>query len=131
MAASLPLPAKWREDLSSLAPRGSLKHGRLKWHGDLLAPQTFSGATQFSDLGIAAHESRAGFSGMSGNVDATESGGTLKLQSKGARLDIRRLFAEPLLFETTQGQAHWRMEKEGVVIAIDHMAFSNAGVDRA
>jgi uncharacterized protein (TIGR02099 family) len=126
IAASLPLPARWRDNLSLLEPRGSLNRGRLQWSGDLLSPKSFSGETRFVDFGIAAHESRPGIAGLTGNIDATQAGGTLKLTSRDVKLEMRRVFTDPLVFDSVEGAAHWRRDNDNLILGIDHLSVANA-----
>ena len=70
LAAFLPLPARWRNDLARFAPRGTLTRGHLRWEGTTEAPTTFAGGASFADLGILAQDTFPGASGFSGSVDA-------------------------------------------------------------
>src|SRR5207249_3761201 len=78
IAVFLPLPAKWREHLATIAPSGTLEQGSLQWHGDPDELQSFSGSGRFVDLGFAAQGTMPGLTGMTGDFDASPQGGTLK-----------------------------------------------------
>src|SRR6186997_50899 len=43
LAASLPMPAKLREDLAQYAPRGTLRNARYRWEGPADRPVSYAG----------------------------------------------------------------------------------------
>ncbi|HKE40699.1 MAG TPA: YhdP family protein [Casimicrobiaceae bacterium] len=125
MAAFLPLPAKWREDLARVAPRGTLERGTLEWRGEPQAPQAISGSGRFVDLGYSSQGDVPGLSGLTGSFDATPQGGTLKLDSKALNFEYPRIFAERLAFDTMQGQVRWHRDHDSMVFEFDQVAFAN------
>ena len=126
IAAYLPLPQRWRIELARFSPRGTLLQGALQWEGEATAPDTFSASGQFVDLGLAAQDRLPGGSGFSGSFDTTQTSGTLKLQSQRLTLDLPRVFAEPLAFDTASGEVSWRRDKDGVSVKTSQLAFGNA-----
>jgi hypothetical protein len=74
IAASLPLPLKWREDLARIAPSGTLENTALQWRGDPDTVQAFSGSGRFVDLGLAGQESLPTVTGMTGTFDVSPQG---------------------------------------------------------
>jgi len=68
-----------------------------------------------------------GFAKLAGSVEATEAGGRLYVQSRGAELELPRVFAEPhLAFDILSGQLDWQREGAGVKVEIASMTFTNA-----
>jgi uncharacterized protein YhdP len=53
LAASLPMPAKLREDLAQYAPRGTLRNARYRWEGPADKPVSYAGEAEAIDVGIA------------------------------------------------------------------------------
>jgi uncharacterized protein (TIGR02099 family) len=128
VAAALPLPARLRDELARVAPRGTLEQGKLEWIGEATDPKSFNAAAQLIDVGFAAQDWHPGVSGLSGSLEATQLGGALKVQSRALTLDLPRVFAEPLAFDHLQGQLHWRRQHEGTTVAVDKLVFDNADV---
>src|SRR5215468_3661400 len=100
LAAHLPLPETWRSNLASYAPRGTLEQGLLEWQGGATALESFSAKARFLDLGLAAQGNFPGVAGLSGSFDATQRGGTVRLQSRALAFSMPRLFREPLALES-------------------------------
>ena len=67
-----------------------------------------------------------GFSGLSGRVDGTESGGTLTLDSKRFSLDAPQLFAEPVEFDKLTARLGWQRSSRGAEIKLSNVELSNA-----
>ena len=55
------------------------------------------------NLGIVAQDAIPGATGLSGSFDANEKGGELKLATRGASLELPRVFAGPIPFDSLQG----------------------------
>ena len=128
VAANLPLPERWRRELSRYNPRGTLTQGRLQWEGDPTAPQSYVTQARFSDLGIDAQDRLPGFSGLSGTFEATEKGGSVMLQSRGLRLDLPHIFAEQVALDSLQGRIAWERKGDSVAVTLGSLAFANAQV---
>src|SRR5215471_427722 len=126
LAAHLPLPPTWRTNLASYAPRGSLEQGRLEWQGDATALESFAAKGRFSDLGLAAQGPMPGMAGLSGSFDATQRGGSVRVQGRALAFSFPHLFVEPLALESAQARVSWSREGAVYAISIDQLVFSNA-----
>src|SRR4029077_8462016 len=123
-----PLPERWRRELARYNPRGTLAQGTLQWQGEATAPETYVAKARFTDLGIDAQESIPGVNGLSGNFDATEKGGSLKLASRAMLVELPHVFAERVAVDTLQGHIGWERKGEEIAVALDGLAFANAQV---
>ena len=128
VAENLPLPEQWRRELARYNPRGTLAQGTLQWQGEATAPETYVAKARFTDLGIDAQESIPGVNGLSGNFDATEKGGSLKLASRAMLVELPHVFAERIAVDTLQGHIGWERKGEEIAVALDGLAFANAQV---
>jgi len=126
LAAFLPLPERWRNDLARFAPRGSLSQGHLQWEGEAEAPTAFAVGTEFTNLGIAAQDALPGASGFSGSGSATEKGGELKFATRSAAIDLPRVFFAPIPLDTLQGAVRWERAGERTRVDIQRIEFTNA-----
>jgi len=125
IAAALPLPAPWRDEMARLAPSGVLEGGNVQWQGSADAPSAISGSGRFVDLALAAHETWPGVAGLTGRVDASTQGGTLKFDGHAVILDLRHALGERITLDTAQGAISWRRENDDVRYEVDQLAFAN------
>ena len=128
VVANLPVPEGWRAELARYNPRGTLAQGRLQWQGDATAPQTFVASVRFADLGLAAQDGLPGFTGLSGNLSASDKGGTVSLQSRTLQVDLPGVFADPLDLDTLRGRIDWARDAGVLSVALNNIAFANAQV---
>ena len=125
VAETLPLPARWREELARYEPRGTIAEGAFTWSGESTAPETFSARGRFADLGVTAHESWPGLSGVSGSFEATQKGGSVKLSSRALGIELPRLIEERLAFDTLQGRVAWQRADGEIAFSCDELSFAN------
>jgi len=128
LAAVLPLPQRWRDDLARFAPRGTLKDGKLTWDGPADAPTRYTASVQFAQFGIAAQDALPGVRGLTGRVDTTEAKGTLALDSRDVVVALPQLFASPLAFDTAVARVTWTHAADAVGVRVDSASFANADV---
>jgi uncharacterized protein (TIGR02099 family) len=125
VAANLPLPESWRSDLARYAPRGTVEQGRLEWEGDAAAPQSFGAKARFSDLGLAPQNGTPGITGLTGNFEATQRGGTLRLQSRNLALSVPRLLSDPVPLDNVQARVEWTREAGNYALSLEQFTFSS------
>ncbi len=126
LAAHLPMPARLRSLLALYAPRGTLTRGRFLWEGQVDAPEIYSAATDFSDVGIAAQGALPGVEGLTGRLEMTQATGDVKLTCRGAALDLPQLFAKPIPFDSLSGGVNWTRTAGRTAIEIERLEFANA-----
>lgn len=126
-AEALPLPTDIRKLALELAPRGQLGDFRFEWQGAIEAPAKYKSGARFFELGVRPRENLPGFGKLAGNFEATEAGGRINLQSRGAELDLPKVFPDPrLTFDILNGQLDWQREASGTKVAISSITFTNA-----
>jgi uncharacterized protein (TIGR02099 family) len=128
VAASLPLPERWRQELARYNPRGTLIQGHLQWQGEATAPESFVASTRFTDLGIDAQDRLPGFSGLSGSFEATDHDGALVLQSRSMLVDLPGVFTERLALDSVRGRVGWERNGPTVAVTLAGITFANAQV---
>ncbi len=128
VAASLPLPERWRQELARYNPRGTLAEGNLQWQGDATAPESFVASTRFTDLGIDAQDGFPGVTGLSGSFEATDRGGSMVLQSRSMLIDLPRLFAERLALDSLRGRIGWERNGAAIAVSLAGVDFANAQI---
>ena len=126
LAASLPMPAKWREDLARHAPRGTLRDVRYRWEGPPDAPTSYAAEGEAIDIGLAAGGAVPGVTGLSAKVQADERGGSAKVGSRTATVSLPSVFPAPIALESLAGTVRWRHGAEGGEVELDGVSFANA-----
>ncbi len=123
----LPLPQELRKFLADAAPQGSVSDMHFDWQGTLPNPQRYSARGHFDRLGMRAYARLPGFSGISGNVDGNEKGGSVLLNASKAAVDLPRVFAEPVRdFDTLTAQLAWSHVRGELQLKLSNIAFANA-----
>jgi len=62
---------------------------------------------------------------LSGNIDGSERGGTLDLNSTQAGLDMPLVFRDPLAFDTLTAQIAWSRSATETELRLRNISFSN------
>src|SRR5581483_4583604 len=88
LAEYLPLPAAARARIAAVEPRGTVRDLRVAWTGDTERVERYSLRGRFAGLGARAWQSMPGFSGLTGQLDASERGGRLALASEHAVVEL-------------------------------------------
>ncbi|HEY6044460.1 MAG TPA: YhdP family protein, partial [Nitrosospira sp.] len=125
----LPISEPLREQITTASPRGEIQSMRAQWDGEWPAPLHFNVKGKFANLGLRKFQNLPSFSGITGNIDVTEKGGTLNLKSERIKLEFPSAFHEPLMLDILTGQASWRVsEDNSVAFKFSNIAFSNSDV---
>lgn len=123
----LPLPPQVRRALADAAPRGSVADVKFDWQGSMPGPQRYSLRGRFDGLGMRAYAGLPGFSGISGNVDGNEKGGTVLLNAGKSGVELPRAFADPgRNFDTLTAQIAWSRAQGELQLKLSNIAFANA-----
>ena len=126
----LPIDADSRKRLADYSPSGEISDLRLSFTGDAEHVRSYSLRGRFADLGLRANAYFPGFFGISGNVEATDKGGSLVLRSQNSGLDLPSVFPEPRLsFDSLNAQARWKIEGSRIDVDLSKVEF--AGHDAA
>jgi uncharacterized protein (TIGR02099 family) len=124
---SLPLPLALRRLVLELEPQGQFTDARFEWQGAMTAPARYRTVARFSELGLRPRENVPGFARVAGTLEASDGGGRVQLQSRGAELELPRVFPEPrMAFDSLSGEFEWRREGERVQVQVPSLTFANA-----
>lgn len=124
-AGHLPLAPETLDMLAAAAPKGRLQPFALEWRGTRESIETFSLNSRFSDLAMVASHGLPGFSGLSGNLEATQEGGKLSLGSARAELDLRGILRKPVPADKLSGTASWKRRDGRLEVRLSNLAITN------
>ncbi|MGB7481729.1 MAG: YhdP family protein [Burkholderiaceae bacterium] len=129
LAQRLPLSELQRGLLQDYAPRGRLLDFSAQWRGPWPEFSSYAVKGRFAGLGIGSRPAASGqgrvpgFANLDGSIDASDKGGTLKLDAPQASLLLPGILREPELpFEQLRLQARWQLpDRDTLVVQLDQL----------
>ncbi len=137
LATHLPLPPDERRLLDNYAPRGMLKNFAATWDGSLPGNGNFKVGGNFErltlrqQLATGSAAAVPGFDGLSGDIDATQDGGRLRIRSQRSTLYLAGYLNESTLFFDDlafDGSWTFRANRSQLALKIAGMEFLQAGL---
>ena len=125
MADYLPLERHLKKQLAESAPQGQVSHLQAKWQGDAEKLAHYEIKARFDQLSMKRTGNLPGFSGLSGELDGNNSGGTLVLNARKLAVDAPQFMPEPLLFDTLTAQGSWQSNERGLGIKFSNVSVAN------
>ncbi len=142
LAAHLPLSASERQLLEDYAPRGELHDFSASWQGATPGTGNYQFSGRFSRLSIKPQLARAGtstaparaavpgFDGLSGDVDANQEGGRVRVKGEQATLYVTDYLVSPtLFFDELALDGSWSLRnQQQLAIKIGSLDFLQGGL---
>lgn len=130
LANFLPLEAGLRAKLDAYAPRGRVSNLNAQWQGTLEKPDSYKILNykikgQFENLALRQAGALPGFSGLSADVDGSDTSGRLNVDSRHLVVDMPGVMREPLFFAALTGQAGWQRKRGELLVSVDNVAVAN------
>ncbi len=122
----LPLERKYKEQLAEFSPQGSVTNLQAKWQTGADKQLHYKVKALFGELSLQRVGKLPGFSGLSGEVDGSESSGSLSINSRNFELDAPEFMPEPLAFDTISAQSSWQTNAAGLEVKLRNAAVANA-----
>ena len=143
LGEQLPIGAARRAMLADFAPRGKLMDFSAEWEGKYPAIAAYRIKGKVAGLGlkaqaahpavpktasteaIAAVPAIPGFDNLSGTIDASDTGGSIALDSERLVLQLPTWFADPAMpFDQLKMQARWSYPKgQQLALQLDSLSF--------
>ncbi|MBL8397187.1 MAG: TIGR02099 family protein [Candidatus Accumulibacter sp.] len=125
LAAYLPLDAASRRGLTDFAPRGWLNDLHFDWLGNADKLQTYRLKSRFDQLAIKPAGHWPGVTGLSGSIEANETGGQTTVQAQKVVVDVPRVFPESSIpLDTLQAQAKWSIDGGRLTVDLSRAEFA-------
>ena len=122
----LPLNDDVKQRWIDAQPRGDVADLQATWQGGVSDITRYDIKARFDGMSMRRIGDLPGFSGLSGKVDGSDSGGTLTLDSRKFSLDAPKLFAEPVEFDKLTARLGWQRNSRGLEIKLSNAELSNA-----
>jgi uncharacterized protein (TIGR02099 family) len=127
LAEFLPLPQEARAKLARVAPRGSVNELKLSWTGDMEQPSGYSLRGRFSKLDMNAPGGWGAFAGLSGELNASKAGGSLRIDAANAVIDLPAVLPEGRArFDKLAAQIGWDIKDDHVEVKFSNVNLANA-----
>jgi uncharacterized protein (TIGR02099 family) len=125
LADFLPLEADLHALLNAYAPRGEVFNLNAHWQGPLEKPEHFKIKGQLKNIAMRQVGVVPGFSGLSVDVDGSDTGGRLNINTHRLMVDASGVMREPLFFDTLTGLASWQHERGEWSVNTDNIVVVN------
>ena len=85
------------------------------------APDIFSAALEFSDIGVTGVGDGNSFSGVSGTLTADQNGGSLQIDAQATEVALPALFMAPVGVQSIAGLMLWRVTEDVIHVVSDNI----------
>jgi uncharacterized protein (TIGR02099 family) len=131
LAVHVPLPEAWRRDVSRMGLRGTVAKGKLSWTGSGDAPERYAASGTLQRIAMAPQDAIPGGSGLSGTFALDQDHGELVVDSRDVKLDLPRLWSEPLALDAAAGTVKWDKADARWRVALDDLRVTGARMSGA
>lgn len=125
LARYFPLEAGQRTRLDAYSPIGSAANLNLQWRGAFDKPEGFKIKGQFEDIGLRQVGAMPGFSGLSLDVDGSDTSGRISINSQKLVVNAAGVMREPIPATVLVGQAGWLYARKELKITLDNAVVVN------
>lgn len=122
-----PVPRDLKGYAQRFAPRGRIAQAVVAWNEE--GPKAYAVKGRFENLAVNAVDAMPGVTGLSGNIEGTESGGSLQVSGKGATLELASLFRAPLAFDMLEAKARWAHVDNALQVTLEDARLANADAE--
>ncbi|MFC4158551.1 YhdP family protein [Chitinimonas lacunae] len=129
LPAALPLPREIRHALAGLKPAGRIDKVRGSWAGDWREPSRYEGQVTFQGIGLTAPPPWPTMGPLDGELQLSEQGGKLAVQSSSFTLAAGQLFEKPLRFDRLGLKADWTRSGRALTVRVGEFEAGNADLD--
>ncbi|MGH8677799.1 MAG: YhdP family protein [Burkholderiales bacterium] len=125
LAGLLPVSAEVTAKIAAAQPTGTISSARVVWSADQGSAGPYAVQAEFKDLALKPIEAFPGVHRLSGNLEATERGGTVSLRAQRGVLELPKVFVAPLPLDFFATEADWRYEAAQFTVSIRSASFTN------
>lgn len=124
----LPVERGFKKQFAEFSPQGRVENLLLQWQFDTKQQLHYKVKGRFNELSLQRVGKLPGFSGLSGEVNGSESGGTMSINSHDLKLDAPQLMPGPVAFDSVSGQSSWQIDSGELEVKLRNVALSNADI---
>lgn len=121
----LPVERKIKNQFAEFSPQGRVDNLQAKWQLGTDRQLHYKVKGKFAEMSLLRVGKIPGFSGLSGEIDGTESSGNLVINSHDIKLDAPQFMPESLIFDKLAAQSSWQTIAGEVEIKIRNAVVAN------
>jgi uncharacterized protein (TIGR02099 family) len=121
----LPVDPALRSRLAELNPRGRLRNFHVRWREPFSWGGPYAVNGSFKEVAVNPSGRMPGISHVTGEVNASELGGSIALNATAAALDMPELLIAPLALDQLQANAAWTFREGLPQIVLERVVLSN------
>jgi uncharacterized protein (TIGR02099 family) len=128
----LPFNRGFKRKLAAFDPRGRVTelYADWDWQGDADKLLQFTLRGHFTGMAMKRVGNIPGFSGLTGRVDGSETGGDLAITSRKLMLDVPTdILPDKIRFDTLSAQIGWDTSWRGLQIKFSNVSFANPDME--
>ena len=125
LMAYLPLEDKLKKQFVEFSPHGRVEDLRALWQRNNAQEFSYKIKAKFSELSLQRVGKIPGFSGLSGEVEGSDSRGTLIMNSHNLMVDAPQFMPEALTVETLSAQTSWLSDQKSLTLKLHSLSASN------
>jgi uncharacterized protein (TIGR02099 family) len=127
LAEFLPFPAGARAKLAAIAPRGTVNELKMSWTGPLDDLTSFNVRGRFSGLEMRAPGGWGSFRGLTGELNANQATGSLKLNSGNLVVDLPSILPDGTArADKFEAQVNWTLADKHADVKFSNVSIVNA-----
>ncbi len=121
----MPLPEGMQKKITGMSAQGSLDAVSLKWQAQKEKTTQYQIDAKFDHLTIQPYEKIPGFTNISGEIQADQKNGQLKLDSQNAKLDLKDILRWPIPADRLSGEITWQIRDSATTIDVSQLNISS------
>lgn len=126
LAVHLPLAQEVVDRLAAFDPAGQIRAPELEWSGPPEAFTAWKLKAGFEGIGLRAWKSIPGVAGLSGEVEGSDSGGRMRINSRDMVVELPEVFSDPRLqLANVRAEGGWQRRGGGLEFSLDKAEFEN------
>lgn len=125
LASRIPIDARLRRRITSLAPVGRAENFKLTWNPEDSSFAHYRISGNFLGLGLSTQDPASQIAGLTGRIEGDENKGMVDIASTGLSVDLSVYFRQKLAFESLNAQMHWQRTGHALEINLVASDFKN------
>ncbi|HEU0187902.1 MAG TPA: YhdP family protein, partial [Gallionellaceae bacterium] len=121
----LPLQPSFKQKFAAYAPQGHVDNLQAQWESEQGKSARYQLKARFNQLAMRRVGQMPGFSGLSGEVDGDDAGGTLSINAHKLKLEVPHFLAEPLAFDSLTAQSSWQSDGDQIEVNLSNASLVN------
>jgi len=122
----LPVNKNFKTQYENFSPQGKVENLHAKWQAEKGKKSRYQVRGRFAGMSLKRVDKLPGFSGLSGEIDGTEQGGTIFVKSHDLKVDAPQILQEPVVIDTITAQSTWSANTTGFEVKLRNVVVSNS-----